>query len=282
MSTTDTAAQAARGLFSDVTPGWQRWDTQLVEATRPATEALLNAIGIRAGMQVLDLATGTGEPALSTVALVGPQGHVTATDVNPGMVAFAEAKARQHGLPNISFQVADAAALPFSDAYFDAITSRMGVMFFPRDRALAEIRRVLKPGGRVGFTVWGSYENNPWITAIREPVVCRLPERPQAAAGPDPFRYAEPGSLSADLKQAQFRDVHEQILQLTWSFKGTAREFWAFQSDLGGAWSRPGWERFTAGEQAAIESEVLALLRPYEVGERLDIPVELNLAVASR
>src|SRR5579859_4419552 len=144
MSTTETAAQAAKALFSDVTPGWQRWDLQLIDATRPSIEALLAAVGITPGMQVLDVATGTGSPALEIVPLVGPQGHVTATDVNPGMVAFAEAKATRAGLPNISFQVADASALPFPDAHFDAITCSMGVMFFARDRALAELRRVLR------------------------------------------------------------------------------------------------------------------------------------------
>src|SRR3981081_2218895 len=129
MSTTDTAAQAAQTLFSDVSPGWQRWDSYLVEATRPPTEALLAAIGIRPGMHVLDVATGTGEPALSIVPLLGPQGHVTATDFMPAMVAYAEAKAKREGLPNISFKVADAADLPFPDAQFDVITCRMGVMF---------------------------------------------------------------------------------------------------------------------------------------------------------
>lgn len=282
MSTTDTAAQAAQALFSDVTPGWQRWDAQLVDATRPATEALLSAIGIAPGMQVLDVATGTGEPALSIVPLLGPQGYVTATDLMPAMVAYAEAKAKREGLPNISFKVADAADLPFPDAQFDAITCRMGVMFFQRDRALAELRRVLKQGGRVGFTVWGPYERNPWLTSIREPVARRLRVQPAAAGGLDPFRYATPGALSADLQNAGFRDVHEEVLHLTWSFAGTPDQFWAFQSDIGGAASRPGWDTLTSDEQAAAEREVFGLLEPYRVGQRLDIAVELNLATATR
>lgn len=282
MSTTDTAAQAAQALFSDVTPGWQRWDAPMREATRPATDALLAALGITPGMQVLDVATGTGEPALSIVPLVGPQGHVTATDVNAGMVSFAEAKARREGLPNLSFQVADAADLPFPDARFDAVACRMGVMFFPRDRALAELRRMLRPGGRIGFTVWGPYEQNPWITSIREPVLRRLRQRPQTAGGPDPFRYATPGTLAADLRGAGFHDVQEEVLHLTWSFPGSPREFWTCQSDLGGAWSRPGWDTLSADEQAAAEAEVFSLLEPYRVGQRLDIPVELNLATATR
>jgi SAM-dependent methyltransferase len=233
-------------------------------------------------MRVLDVATGTGEPALSTVPLVGPQGHVTATDVTLGMVAFAGAKAKGDGLPNILFQVADAAELPFDDAQFDAITCRMGVMFFPRGRALTELRRVLRSGGRIGFTAWGPYERNPWLTAIREPVQRRLRQQPQAGSGPDLFRYATPGTLSADLQIAGFRHIDEQVLQLTWSFRGTPQQFWMFQSDLGGALSRPGWDTLSAEEQNAAEAEVVSLLEPFRVDQRLDIPVELTLATAAR
>jgi len=285
MSTSDTAAQTAKALFSDVTPGWQRWDAQMLDATRASTEALLAAVGITPGLQVLDVATGTGSPALEIVPLLGPQGHVTATDVNPGMVAFAEAKAKRAGLPNVSFRVADAADLPFGDAQFDAITCSMGVMFFARDRALAELRRVLRSGGRIGFTLWGPYAHNPWLTSIRQPVVRRLRERPDTAVFAmyeSFFQLAKPGTLATELRTAGFREVHEEVLHLTWSFAGSPQEFWAFQSDIGGAASRPGWDTLTADEQAAVEAEVFSLLEPYRVGQRLDIPVELNLATARR
>jgi len=239
MSATDTAAEAAQALFSDVSPGWQRWDAELVDATRPATEALLAAVRITPGMRVLDVACRTGEPALSIAPLLGPHGHVTATDVSAAMVTFAEARARREGLPNMSFQVADAADLHFDDAQFDVVTSRMGVMFFARDRALAELRRVLKPGGRVGFTAWGAYEHNPWLSAVRDPVVRRLRARPDSASGPDIFRYAVPGTLSADLRNSGFRGVREELLHLTWSFAGTPQQFWDFSE-------RPWRRRFTA------------------------------------
>lgn len=146
MATEKGTAQGSQELFSEVTPGWQTWDPQLVAATRSATDALLAAVGIAPGMQVLDVASGTGEPALRIVALLGPHGHVTATDPVAPMLATAEAKAQREGLTNITFQVADAGALPFSDARFDAITCRMGVMFFPHQRALGA--SALPSGGR--------------------------------------------------------------------------------------------------------------------------------------
>jgi SAM-dependent methyltransferase len=178
--------------------------------------------------------------------------------------------------------VANAAELPFADGQFDAITCRMGVMFFPRERGLAELRRVLRPGGRIGFTVWGEYDHNPWITCIQGPVLRRVQRPPETTGGPDPFRYARPGSLAEDLRRAGFLNVDEQVARLTWSFTGTPRQFWVFQSDLGGAWSRPGWDTLSPDEQQAAEAEAIRLLEPYRDGERLNIPVELNVAAGRR
>ncbi len=82
-------------------------------------------------MDVLDLASGEGDPVLTLAALVGEHGTVTATDVNPGPLAAAAVHARQSGISNIQFHVADAQQLPFEDAAFDRVTCRFGVMFFP-------------------------------------------------------------------------------------------------------------------------------------------------------
>jgi ubiquinone/menaquinone biosynthesis C-methylase UbiE len=273
------AAEATRDLFTDVTPGWQTWDPQLVAATRASTDALLAAVGIAPGMQVLDVASGTGEPALRVAELVGPDGHVTATDPQAAMLSTAEAKAQRAGLTNISFKVADAAALPFADAAFDAVTCRMGVMFFPHQQALAELRRVLKPGGRIGFTVWGPYDRNVWLTSLRAAVL-RFSRVQAGGNGPDPCHYGAPGALAADLRQAGFRDVREEARRLIWSFPGTPEQFWEFQSALGGAYSRPSWDTLTAEQQAQAKAEAMQAVRPYQHGDLLDIPVELNLATA--
>ena len=108
------------------------------------------------GMTVLDLASGHGEPAFALAAAVGPTGHVTATDQGPALLAIAEERARGEGLTNMTFRVADAHALPFPDGTFDRVTSRLGVMYFVElERAMQEVRRVLKPGGRVTFMAWG-------------------------------------------------------------------------------------------------------------------------------
>ena len=279
--TTQNAEAASRELFAATAPGWQRWDPQMVAATRPSSDALLAAVGIAPGMQVLDVASGAGEPALRIAALVGPRGRVTASDVNPAMLAAVEEKARREGVSNIAYQIADAADLPFADASFDAITCRMGIMFFARGTATAELLRVLRPGGRAGFVVWGPYEQSPWLTAIRSPVLERSGTGTNPNA-PDPCRYAEAGTLTAELEAAGFREVREEARRLVWSFPGTSEQFWQCQAEIGGAYSLPGWDGLTAEQQAEAKAESLRRLQPFARDGVLDIPVAVNVVTALR
>jgi len=110
-------------------------------------------------MRVLDLASGSGEPALTLARHVDATGHVVATDLSQGMLDLAEENARKVGLANISFRQADAHRLPFDNESFDCVTCRLGIMYFVDVHgALMEIRRVLKPEGRAVFAAWGPWD----------------------------------------------------------------------------------------------------------------------------
>lgn len=104
------------------------------------TQAIVEAATVQPGMRVLDIACGTGEPAISLAALLAGKGEVVGVDVSPAPLKIAEERALQRGLANASFQQADAHELPFPDNSFDRITSRLGVMFFSDlPRALSEM-----------------------------------------------------------------------------------------------------------------------------------------------
>jgi ubiquinone/menaquinone biosynthesis C-methylase UbiE len=119
-----------RQQFTHMAASFWKWKSQQETQGRAATEILLRSARVKPGMQVLDLASGAGDPALTLAEVVGPDGHVTATDLVPDMLLVAEKFARERGLANITFQQADAETLPFPDQAFDAVTCRLGVMFF--------------------------------------------------------------------------------------------------------------------------------------------------------
>ena len=206
---------------------WRRWHPQLAIAGRGATGAIVEAARVKPGMRVLDLASGTGEPALTLARAVGPAGHVTATDLGPGMLKAAEENAKQAGLTNLTFREADAHQLPFPDESFDRVTCRFGVYYFADvGQALREIRRVLRPGGLAALTALGPLERNPLSLSFLEPFLKRVVVPPPPPGAPHPFKFAEQGSLARELERAGFRQVEEEFRTMVDAFHENGIEVW--------------------------------------------------------
>jgi ubiquinone/menaquinone biosynthesis C-methylase UbiE len=171
----------------------EKWKAKSAAMGRAVTDALVEFSRPQAGMRVLDLASGTGEPAITLAGRVGAQGQVIGLDLSADLLEIAEKRARDRGLTNFTTQQADAHSLPFADSSFDLATSRFGVMFF-RDPELAfrELLRVMRPGARACFLAWGSFEQPYWQSMMG--LVHRHVGGPLLPSdGPNPFRYAEPG-----------------------------------------------------------------------------------------
>jgi ubiquinone/menaquinone biosynthesis C-methylase UbiE len=278
----EAAKRAVGGGYKGVAHAWLKWQPQHASAGRLETQAIVIAGGARPGMNVLDVAGGAGEPSLALAEAVAPGGRVTVTDLVPEMLTVAETLARQRGLTNISFQQADAEALPFPDASFDLVTSRSAIMHFPdAARALGEARRVLKPGGRAVFTALGPFALTPSGTTSVG-VLMRY-AHPQEANGPapHPYRFAEPGALAAEFKTGGFRAIEEHSLVLPWPWPGTPRDYW--ESLLERTW---GVEELLAAvppdlrEQAI--AEVLAEIGRYEAGGQLNFTLPIVLVTGLR
>jgi enediyne biosynthesis protein CalE5 len=138
--------------WSSVAPNWRKHDKRLTEAFGRVSLALLDQAGVKEGDAVLDVACGTGEPAIPAALRVGPNGRVFATDFVAGMVDFAREKAAAAGLRNIEFRVMDGEQLDLPWATFDAATLRWGLMFMPDPTAcLQRIHRALKSGARLAL-----------------------------------------------------------------------------------------------------------------------------------
>ncbi|MEE2998150.1 MAG: class I SAM-dependent methyltransferase, partial [Pseudomonadota bacterium] len=152
--------------------GRDHWKGRSIAWTSTAAEGLstddtldkflIENLCIEPGEQVLDLGSGTGDPAISVAIALGRTGTVTACDLTPEMLTTARRRAVNVGLSNIRYTAADMEKLNFADNVFDCITCRFGLMFIENNAVAArEACRVLKPGGRAGYMVWGPYEENP-------------------------------------------------------------------------------------------------------------------------
>ncbi|MFT3832639.1 MAG: class I SAM-dependent methyltransferase [Micropruina sp.] len=149
----DTATEADRALKAKHAAMWASGDYPAVATDIVAAlgGVLVDTLDIRAGHCVLDVAAGTGTSALPAARRGAV---VTATDLTPELLDLGRASAAEHGL-QLSWQVADAEALPYDDGAFDAVMSAIGVMFAPHHQQAAdELLRVCRPGGRIGVLSW--------------------------------------------------------------------------------------------------------------------------------
>jgi ubiquinone/menaquinone biosynthesis C-methylase UbiE len=219
--------ETLRQEWLSAAPYWKKWNQKLALQSQAATDMVIQGAALAPGMQVLDLASGTGQPALTIAQAIAPTGRVVATDLTPAMLEAAKENAQEQGLSNFEIRVADAEHLPFPNAVFDRVTCRFGIMFFPEiQTALAEIRRVLKPGGRVAFLVWGPLEENPLFAATIVPFMKHVNIPQPTPDAPTIFRFADPAKLASTLTAAGFRDIATTKRHIPWPWPGAPQDAW--------------------------------------------------------
>jgi SAM-dependent methyltransferase len=219
--------------WTNAAPGWKRNDALLRGFTAPVTARMV--AGLQPGQRVLDVASGTGEPALEAAARVGPTGNVLGFDFVAAMLELAREKAASQGLRNVEFRLSDGEALDVSPGTFDVATMRWGLMFMPDPLAcLRRVHAALKPGGRLALACWASPEENPWAS-VPTAVLRRhldLPVPPPDAPGL--FAFADPERLRATIGHAGFQDVTVEKVAFTMAAFPTGAELIAYQLDLVG------------------------------------------------
>ncbi len=152
--------------------------------------------------ELLELAAGTGVLTRRLAATLPAGVSITATDLNPPMLEMAQKRGTSR---QVTWQVADAMALPFRDASFDAVLCQFGVMFLPdKPRAFAEMRRVLRPGGLLLFNVWDGVADNEFAQVTGEALDVLLAPDPPRFLERIPHGYHDPVQIARDLKAGGF------------------------------------------------------------------------------
>jgi SAM-dependent methyltransferase len=205
-------------------PIWVALQETIDSQLRGLGLAAIEALQPRAGERLIDIGCGCGDTTLELARRVGPQGSVLGVDISQPMLEIARGRAGAAGLTHATFAQADAQTQVFEPA--DGAFSRFGIMFFADPpAAFANIKRALRPGGRLAFVCWRSVAENPWITAPAAAAAHLLPAPPPPTpGGPGPFAFADPNHVRAVLSAGGFGEISIEPLDqpIGWADVDTA------------------------------------------------------------
>lgn len=269
-----------RVTWAGLAAGWEKWDSVIVDQLGPVGAAIVDRLDPVDGGRYLDIASGTGEPGL-TLARQTPTARVVLTDLVAEMLDIASRRARAQGVTNVETQVCSADDLPFDDETFDGVSVRFGYMFFPDvATATAELARVLKPGGRLCSSVWVKPEENPWTTIAMEAIATEAVVAPPDPNGPNMYRCAAPGWVSALYEAAGLRDVAEWDVPVE-LVTASPEQYWEMISEHVSL-AVAALQQVDEPAQGRIRARVIERVRPYEREGTVHVPGLARCIVGTR
>jgi SAM-dependent methyltransferase len=271
-----------RAQWQAASEAWHRWGPFIGRWLERATKIMFERADVGPGCRVLDVAAGAGEQSLIAARRVGPDGHVLATDIAPALLDYAHADARAAGLTNLETQEIDGEALAtLPAASFDVVASRVGLIYFPdQQRALAGMRHVLKPGGRVAAIVYSTPEKNAFFS-IPVRIIRARAQLPAPLPGqPGPFSLGGEGVLATLFAQAGLRDV--EVVKVDSPVRlASAAECVRFERESFGALHQM-MSGLSEDERAQTWEEIETALRQFETADGFIGPCEMLVGVARK
>ncbi|HFE37313.1 MAG TPA: methyltransferase domain-containing protein [Gammaproteobacteria bacterium] len=246
---------------------------------QPVGDQLLVALAAQAGDKILDVASGTGEPALTLARQMGESVTIHGVDAAEGMVKVAQGKADKEALNNISFAVMSAEKLRYEDNYFDKVLCRFGVMLFDNPLAgVKEIRRVLKVGGAFAIAVWAEANKMTTLSWSYEALKDKIPE----AIHP-PLKNVTSlggkGAVEALFSEAGFSDINVSRCTFNYEFE-SFEDYWRIvqASNL----LKVQFEALSELQCQSVKEEIAEFAEAYRANGRYIVPHDCLLVTGGK
>ena len=267
-------------MWRKMASGWERRRADIDEATAPVREWLVRELAPQPGDTVLELAAGPGDTGHEVAALVGDDGRLISTDFSPEMVAVARRRGVELGLRNTEYHAMDAEHLDLGDDAVDGVVCRFGYMLMADPvAALAETRRVLRPGGRLVLAVWRGPEQNPWISIAGRVLVGHGHMAPPEPGAPGMFTMATDDRVASLLESAGFAKVRIDDVPVLLVYRDID-DYVAIASDTGGSFATA-FRESSEEERTAMTREIEEGFTPFAVDRGYELPGLALVAVAS-
>lgn len=242
--------------------GWSRRAQRVRQWGMPVSTWMIEQLGLQPGQQLLELAAGPGDTGFLAAELVLPGGTLISSDAADAMLDIARGRAQEMGTRNVEFRRLELEWIDLPTASVDAVLCRFGVMLsLDPSAALHEVRRVLRPGGRLALAVWASAERNPWATIPSQALIEFGHATPPEPGAPGMFALADPGHLRELLEEAGFVDVRIEPVEIDRSC-ASAAEFFEETFDCSHIFATA-FQQLSEAEQHRVRGRINSLLRPF-------------------
>jgi SAM-dependent methyltransferase len=257
--------------WNRMSTGWASWRKFMWDTTTNVREWLISSLDPKPGQTILEVAAGVGDTGFAVASIVGLQGRLISTDFSPGMVDAARRRAEELGIDNADLRVLNAEKMDLDDDSVDGVICRWGYMLMADPAAaLAETNRVVRPGGRLAFAVWGTPDKNLWAATPAMVMVERGAFPPPEPGAPGIFALADHGRIKELVTGAGFADPKIEEVPFTFTYDDLDH-YWRSTNELAGPLAAA-IAKLSDDDQQAVKEEVGRRVEQFRKNGGYEIP----------
>ncbi len=250
------------GRWEQAATGWGRRADDVRTLGMPVSAWMIDRLSLHPGQRVLELAAGPGDTGFLAAELIQPGGTLVCSDGAEAMLGIARTRATQLGIDNVEFARLELEWIDLPTASVDAVLCRWGLMLSQDPAAaLHEMRRVLRPGGRIALAVWDTAEHNPWATIPTRALVTHGYAEPPDPGGPGMFALADRKRLASMIEDAGLVEVEVEPVDVARTHP-SVDDYVEQTLDLSAMFAEA-FGALDAAGRSAVMGEIGSLARPF-------------------